>query len=214
MMKRYIPWLCCLLLLCGLAACGGTGTPSADESANPESAETAVVDDLQEAPATPTSADSASTQEGGDMDEDSTIPGSTEPTDSENAAIGDSGLPLYPGAQAPPRNSDTATIVELLQARIAQQTGLEDVQTEINGYILPEEAEFEQVRDFYREELTELGWEPMEGATAMDAVAVADIGAASWAKNDNEVFIILVMNEAAVSENSILITVLGLSPEE
>lgn len=198
MMKRHIPWLCCLLLPAILAACGGaqTDTSPAGDGATPTSAAPAVVEETEttevpgtteEPPATPTSAEEAADGESADADE----------------------LPLYPDAQPPARNSDTATLVELLQAQIEQQTGLENVQTETNGYVLPEGADFEQVRDFYREELAALGWETMEDATAMDAVAIADIGAASWSRNDDEVFIILVMAEPAVSESNILITVLG-----
>jgi hypothetical protein len=154
-------------------------------------------------------ADTGTTEAPETTEETLATPTSTEAADSESAASGVDELPLYPDAQPPARNSDTATLVTLLQAQIAQQAGLEDVQTEIDGYVLPADTEFEQVRDFYREELTALGWEQVEDAAALDAVAVADIGAASWSRNDDEVFIILVMNEPAVSESNILITVQG-----
>jgi hypothetical protein len=89
------------------------------------------------------------------------------------------GMPIYPGAKPLDANDPMAMAVNLMKDQMKQTEGAGAV---IDAYVLPADASFAKVKEFYNAELTKLGWKTVPEANA------ANPNAAVWLKDTADTF--------------------------
>lgn len=113
-------------------------------------------------------------------------------------------IPVFPDAQVLPADSP---ITELLST-LSDEAGTEG-ELEANAYTLPGSVTFDQVKEFYGNELTGRGWTEATGDEFIPQEDIPGGGAAAWSMGDNEAFAIIMMEDPLAGDRQILMTMRG-----
>jgi hypothetical protein len=117
-----------------------------------------------------------------------------------STSSGGGSLPLFAGAKPLEGGSPIAVAVDAAKAQLKQQSGAD---TTVDAYTLPSGTSFDQVKKFYSDSLTTVGWTDAAGGAAMPAMPNG--GSAVWTKNDNEVFTVTVMPDPVGGSEAIML---------
>ena len=115
--------------------------------------------------------------------EKATTPGSGSSSNGAAATNAD-GLPMYPGAEAVKSGNSLSTVVDAMK----QQMKAQSTDAVVDAFVLPKDASFDKIKQFYSDALTTDGWKSMDQLAG--SAAIAGAATAVWFKDNGASFTI------------------------